>query len=133
MIVDELIPKVHKKGGKLVLFNRFKIYDSLLKETSLTDDEAKDICVLTARRIISNHIGWLSGPHIREIVCSVLAENGYSKARLEYTRIGMPYKDIKELLEGYSWSNKVERLWIMTNKIENEYNEVKDLIEGFQE
>jgi len=42
---------------------------------------------------------FLSGPHIREIVCSILSENHFEQERKIYTRIGMPLMDYEEILE----------------------------------
>ena len=51
------------------------------------------------RRIIRSGIRFLSGPHIREIVCSILSEQHFEDERKLYTRIGMPLMDYEEILE----------------------------------
>lgn len=127
-----LLPQVHKKDGKTEEFNDKAIYTSLLKETSLTPSQAKHICELTTRRIISHNIKWLSGPHVREICCSILAEHGYTKERLQYTRIGIPYYELKQLLINNKYRREIDNYWILTTEVIKEYKEVKKLIEGME-
>ena len=88
-----------KRG--LTPFDETKIYRSLLKETTLNNEAAEQITKMVLRRIITSEIGFLSGPHIREIVCSVLSEMGYEEVRKQYTRIGRPMADLKKLCEEY--------------------------------
>ena len=57
------------------------------------------ITEIVVRRIISSGIKFLSGPHIREIVCSVLSEQHFEDERKLYTRIGMPLMDYEAILE----------------------------------
>ncbi|MFX1395090.1 MAG: hypothetical protein ACFFAH_16170 [Promethearchaeota archaeon] len=91
---------VATKSG-IKAFDENKIYRSLLKETTLKNEAAEQITKIVLRRIISSEIGFLSGPHIREIVCSVLSEMGYEEERKQYTRIGRPMADLKEICEEY--------------------------------
>ncbi|MFX0042406.1 MAG: anaerobic ribonucleoside-triphosphate reductase, partial [Candidatus Hodarchaeota archaeon] len=83
----------------MVEFDPTKIFNSIIKETKMSDEDAKHITELVARRIISSGIKFLSGPHIREIVCSMLSENHFEQERKLYTRIGMPLMDYEQILE----------------------------------
>jgi ribonucleoside-triphosphate reductase len=83
----------------MVDFDPSKIYDSLIKETLMSEDDAKNITELSVRRIISSGIKFLSGPHIREVVCSILSEQHFENERKLYTRIGMPLMDYEAILE----------------------------------
>ncbi len=94
-----LLPKVFRSEGDVVDFDASKIFESIMKETGMSEEEAKNVTELVVRRIISSGIKFLSGPHIREIVCSILSENHYEKERKLYTRIGMPLMDYEEILE----------------------------------
>lgn len=94
-----LLPKVFRSEGDVVDFDASKIFESIMKETGMPEEEAKNVTELVVRRIISSGIKFLSGPHIREIVCSILSENHYEKERKLYTRIGMPLMDYEEILE----------------------------------
>lgn len=94
-----LLPKVFRSEGDVVQFDASKIFESIMKETGMSEEEARNVTELVVRRIISSGIKFLSGPHIREIVCSILSENHYEKERKLYTRIGMPLMDYEEILE----------------------------------
>ncbi|MFX1374633.1 MAG: anaerobic ribonucleoside-triphosphate reductase [Promethearchaeota archaeon] len=95
----DLFPKVFRTEGDLVEFDSSRILDSLIKETGMSEANANKITELVARRIISSGIRFLSGPHIREIVCSILSEQHFENERKLYTRIGMPLMDYEEILE----------------------------------
>ena len=95
----DLLPKVFRTEGDLAEFNSSRIYDSIINETKLSEKDAKRITELVVRRIVSSGMKFLSGPHIREIVCSILSEQHFENERKLYTRIGMPLMDYEEILE----------------------------------
>jgi ribonucleoside-triphosphate reductase len=97
--MKELLPSVRTTKGDLEPFDSEKILQSLMKETGINRDAATKITKQVVKRIISSNIQWLSGPEIRELCCSILAENGLLAARKKYTRLGMPLMDYEELLE----------------------------------
>ena len=68
--MENLLPPVRTTDGDLQPFNGKKIFKSLVKETNLSEKEAKEITGIVIKRIISSHIRWLSGPEIRELCCS---------------------------------------------------------------
>lgn len=94
-----LLPNVFRTEGDIVKFDPSKIFDSIIKETGLNEEDTKHITELAVRRIISSGIKFLSGPHIREIVCSILSEQHFEQERKLYTRIGMPLMDYEKILE----------------------------------
>ena len=95
----DLLPKVYVTEGDVVEFEPIKIFNSIVKETNMNEEDARNVTELVVRRIISSGMKFLSGPHIREIVCSILSENHYEQERKLYTRIGMPLMDYEEILE----------------------------------
>lgn len=97
--LKNLLPKVSRSEGDIVPFNPIKIKESIVNETGLDSNSADRITQLVVRRIISSNISFLSGPHIREIVCSILSEEHYEDERKLYTRIGMPLMDYEAILE----------------------------------
>ncbi len=97
--LQTLLPRVFRTEGDVVPFDPLKIEESIIKETGLDEISAHQITELTVRRIISSGIKFLSGPHIREIVCSILSEQHYEEERKLYTRIGMPLMDYEAILE----------------------------------
>lgn len=97
--LKNLLPRVFRTEGDVVEFDPGKIEQSIMKETGMCEKDAKLVTELVVRRIISSGIKFLSGPHIREIVCSILSEQHFEEERKLYTRIGMPLMDYEEILE----------------------------------
>ena len=97
--LKNLLPRVSRTEGDVVPFNPLKIKESIMLETGLDLESADRITQLVVRRIISSNISFLSGPHIREIVCSILSEEHHEDERKLYTRIGMPLMDYEAILE----------------------------------
>ncbi|MFX0029650.1 MAG: anaerobic ribonucleoside-triphosphate reductase [Candidatus Hermodarchaeota archaeon] len=95
----DLFPKVFRTEGDLAEFDSSRILESIIKETGMSESDANNITELVVRRIISSGIKFLSGPHIREIVCSILSEQHFENERKLYTRIGMPLMDYEKILE----------------------------------
>ena len=50
---------------------------------------------------------------------------GYEKERLQYTRIGFPFFDLKEIYENNNKENRDKKI---LEHLEKEYNDVKNLI-----
>lgn len=98
LFLRNLLPRVFRTEGDMVDFDPVKIRRSIIEETGMTDSYADKITEIVVRRIISSGIKFLSGPHIREIVCSVLSEQHYEDERKLYTRIGMPLMDYEAIL-----------------------------------
>ena len=103
-----LLPKVFKKGD-VDEFEPSKIMESIIQETGVDEENARKITELVVRRIISSNMKFLSGPHIREIVCSILSENQYGQERKLYTRIGMPLMDYEKVLE-FDQKNELKKI-----------------------
>ncbi|MFX1290057.1 MAG: anaerobic ribonucleoside-triphosphate reductase [Promethearchaeota archaeon] len=95
----DLFPKVFRTEGDFAEFESSRILESIIKETGMSEADANKITELVVRRIISSGIKFLSGPHIREIVCSILSEQHFENERKLYTRIGMPLMDYEKILE----------------------------------
>ncbi|MFX1393003.1 MAG: anaerobic ribonucleoside-triphosphate reductase [Promethearchaeota archaeon] len=131
--LKNLLPRVFRTEGDMVVFDPSKILNSLMKETAIKEKDANHITELVVRRIISSGIKFLSGPHIREIVCSILSEQHYESERKLYTRIGMPLMDYEEILE-YGIDDTVNNYinpeiihnWA-ANRISNEYAHLRIL------
>jgi ribonucleoside-triphosphate reductase (formate) len=98
-LLKKLLPRVFRTEGDVVPFEPLKIENSIICETGLDRSSANKITELVVRRIISSGIKFLSGPHIREIVCSILSEQHFEEERKIYTRIGMPLMDYEAILE----------------------------------
>ena len=126
--MKELIPFVIDKTLKKKMFDPNLIYESLLKETSISEENAKKVMKEVIRKIIatSSFIEYITSPIIREITNVTLLQYGLEKERLQYTRIGFPRYDLKEIFDN---NNNPETDIKITNHIRNEYNNVNNLIE----
>ncbi len=129
----DLLPKVFRTEGNIAEFDSIKIFESILKETGMNEKDARHITELVVRRIISTGIRFLSGPHIREIVCSILSEQHFEDERKLYTRIGMPLMDYEEILikgpsdKQHEWINPEKIHHWSANQIAEEYAHLRIL------
>ncbi|MFX1295371.1 MAG: anaerobic ribonucleoside-triphosphate reductase [Promethearchaeota archaeon] len=97
-MIKDLLPKVRTTRMDIESFDSGKIINSLMRETGINQEVAEKVTKTVLKRIIQSNVQWLSGPQIREMCCSVLAEMGFLEARKRYTRIGMPLMDYEALL-----------------------------------
>ncbi len=109
-------------------FEPIRIYNSLRKETELSEQDAEKVTLDVFRFVTSSNLKILTAPLIRELVSYSLLKFGFEIARLQNTRIGFPYNDLKDKI---SESDNIAELkeFIYTWVIE-EFNEVKKLIEN---
>jgi anaerobic ribonucleoside-triphosphate reductase len=92
------MPKVRTTSSTMETFDANKIIDSLILEARLSRADAQLVAVKVMDRIVASGIKFLSGPLIREMCNSVLAELGFEKERILYTRVGIPMYDLGLLI-----------------------------------
>jgi anaerobic ribonucleoside-triphosphate reductase len=127
--LPEVLYKDKKSGVvKKDKFDPNRIYQTLRKETELSEKDAEKITIDVFRFITSSNLKILTAPLIRELVSYTLSKFGYEIARLKNTRIGFPYKDLEEKIAECDDVNELKE-FIYTGVI-YEFNEVKKLIEG---
>ncbi len=95
---EKKLPRVRTTRGTLEPFRAEKIMESLTREAGLTRADAELVAVRVMDRIASSGIKFLSGPLIREMCNSVLAEMGLERERMMYTRVGVPMYDLNLLI-----------------------------------
>ncbi|HVP25728.1 MAG TPA: anaerobic ribonucleoside-triphosphate reductase, partial [Methanomicrobiales archaeon] len=98
-----VLPKVRTTDGHMVEWDRERIVRQIVEETRLievfyghesaTEEKAAEIGVLVEQRIQKLGLQSLSGPLIREIVNTVLLEQGLTEYRNVCTRVGTPVYD----------------------------------------
>ncbi len=100
-----ILPYVIDKTLKENEFNPQLIYRSLLKETSISEENASKVTEQVVRTIISisKIVKIITAPTIREITNSVLLQFGLEIERSEYTRIGFPVYDLKILISNKAY------------------------------
>ncbi|GEM_PF-1564431 len=90
---------VRTSNGELEPFDKEKIVSSLLKETTLTQKVCEEIANEVESDIRRLELRYISAPLIRDMVNSKLLERKYTRARLEYSRLGLPLYDVHNIIE----------------------------------
>jgi len=96
---ERKMPKVRTTSSTMETFDANKIIESLITEAGLLRADAGLVAVKVMDRIVASGIKFLSGPLIREMCNSVLAEMGFEKQRILYTRVGIPMYDLGLLID----------------------------------
>ena len=128
----EVLYKDKKEG--IVKKNKFdpnRIYERLLKETSISEKGAEKVTLDVFRFIASSNLKILTAPLIRELVSYTLSKFGFEIARLQNTRIGFPYHDLEEKIDECQDINELKEF--IYQGVLTEFNEVKKLIENNDE
>jgi len=79
-------------------FNSQKIIQSLVREGGLPLELAQKITEEVENRIYKYQTTYLTGSLIRELVNSVLLENGLEDYRNKLSRVGLPVFEVKEMI-----------------------------------
>ena len=124
--LNNLIPFILKKNSKKETFDQKRIYDSLLKETNISEENAKKVTDNVVRFLVNINLKLITAPLIREITNVQLLKLGLEKERLENTRIGFPRYDLTQIYNSkYSWEIKNK---LILNHIDKEFKDVNILI-----
>ncbi len=83
--------------GELVELSEAKIRQSLLTETSISEEDAKRIAKEAYDELISVNVVKTTNL-VREIVCMKLLEHGLFSVNKEYARLGMSVHDVKKVI-----------------------------------
>jgi len=84
--------------GNVIKWDRQRIVDALLRETTINKDMAEKIALEVEETIKKSRVKFITGPLIREIVNEKLIEYGLEEERKQHTRLGMPIYDVHQLL-----------------------------------
>jgi transcriptional regulator NrdR family protein len=98
--VTRNLPSILKSNGKIEKFDPERIIISLLNETSITEEKAKEVTWEIMIKLLNSDQGTVTAPFLREQICSILF-NKNPKWRFEYTRLGMPFRDFEKICNGY--------------------------------
>ncbi|NOZ59284.1 MAG: anaerobic ribonucleoside-triphosphate reductase [Euryarchaeota archaeon] len=91
---------VRTSRNTIEAFDRKKIVESLILETSLPREIAENIAREAEGELRRLKLEFISAPLIREVVNVKLLEHGFEEARANYTRLGMPVYDASRLVDG---------------------------------
>jgi anaerobic ribonucleoside-triphosphate reductase len=89
---------VRTSSETLADWNRQRIVDALLRETTIDRDTAERISREVEEQIIASRISLVTAPLIRELVDAKLIELGLEEARRMHTRLGVPLYDVDQLI-----------------------------------
>ncbi|MFX1375165.1 MAG: hypothetical protein ACFFA0_05080 [Promethearchaeota archaeon] len=121
----KFLPLVKTRKGDFLFVPGF-IYQSLLRETGISKNNAKKVTEQVLRFLISAKLKLITAPLIREVVNVHLLKLGFEKERLQYTRIGLPFYDLQQLFKNLRSKSQIYSKilkWVVS-----EYNAVEDLI-----
>ena len=95
---SQFLPLVKTRNGDFLFVPGF-IYQSLLKETSLSKANAKKVTEHVVRFLKGIDLKLITGSIIREVANVQLLKLGFEKEKLEFGQIGISFYDLKELLK----------------------------------
>jgi len=127
---------VRESSQRMEEFDPAKIIQSLVKEANMPLDAAQKIADEAESRIYKFQLTYLTAPLIREMVNSILLEEGKEQYWRKLTRVGMPVYDINQLLEstGKSEMGQEELIFSTSKHLFSEYlmhsNLPSDLIDA---
>jgi len=89
---------VRTSGDEVVTWDRMRIVDALVRETSIDRATAEAVSKDVEKTIGAARIKYLTAPLIRELVDARLIEYGLEGARRMHTRLGVPLYDVERLI-----------------------------------
>ena len=99
-------------------FSSHKIIQSLVREGSMPLELAQKITEEAENRIYKYQTTYLTGSLIRELVNSILLENGHEEYRHKLARLGLPVFEVQEIIsKAENVDNGVEGLLFKTGQI----------------
>lgn len=106
--VTRNLPKVVRSDGTKERFEPDRIISSLLQETSIPEDIAKQVAEEITIVLLNSEQEMVTAPFIREQLCSILYKKN-PRWRFEYTRLGLPFHDFQALSTGFFDRFKTEK------------------------
>jgi ribonucleoside-triphosphate reductase len=128
----KILPNIISKDLKKEKYNPERIYSSLLKETEINPGLAKTLTNEVTRYLFRFNVETITPPLIREILNTFLLKHNKAKFRFNYTRVGIPYFDLKKLMNRCH-RNEISRFElkeIIFKRIAKEYSDLKKLIKN---
>ncbi len=94
----ELSLFVRTSDEEIKKWDRSKIYDALIRETTISEDAAAIVSREVEKMISELEIDMVTAPLIRELTNAKLVEYGLSKIRKQHTRLGVPLYDARQII-----------------------------------
>lgn len=114
---------VRTSSQKMEEFDPSKITQSLVKEAGVPLEIAQRVASEAESRIYKFQTSFLTASLIRELVNSILIEQGHERYWRMLTRVGMPVYDVSEILEKAGSSQKAQEdvVYYTAGKVFSEY------------
>jgi anaerobic ribonucleoside-triphosphate reductase len=94
----ELSLFVRTSDEEIKKWDKSKIYDALMRETTISEDAAAIVAREVEKMITELDIEVITAPLIRELTNAKLVEYGLSKIRRQHTRLGVPLYDARQII-----------------------------------
>lgn len=94
----ELSLFVRTSDEEIKKWDRAKIYDALIRETTISHDAASIVAREVEKLISELELDVVTSPLIRELTNSKLVEYGLAKIRKQHTRLGVPLYDARQII-----------------------------------
>jgi ribonucleoside-triphosphate reductase len=89
---------VRTSDEDMAAWNRQRIVDALVRETSMDLSTAEEISREVQDQIIASKISLITAPLVRELVNARLIAKGLEDARKKHTRLGVPLYDVDQFI-----------------------------------
>lgn len=89
---------VRTSGEEIILWDRQRIVDALVREAEIDEQLAEQISKEVEKQIVASGISVLTTALIRELVNVRLIERGLEKERRLHGRLGFPLYDVRQLI-----------------------------------
>jgi len=94
----ELSLFVRTSDEEIKKWDRNRIYDALIRETTISEDAAAIVAREVEKLIASLELDFVTAPLIRELTNAKLVEYGLAKIRRQHTRLGVPLYDARQII-----------------------------------
>ena len=94
----ELTLFVRTSDEELKAWDKSRIYDALMRETTISEDAAMIVSREVEKMIGELNIEVITAPLIRELTNAKLVEYGLSSVRKQHTRLGVPLYDARQII-----------------------------------
>ena len=94
----ELTLFVRTSDEELKMWDKSRIYDALMRETTISEDAAQIVSREVEKMIGDLNLEMITAPLIRELTNAKLVEYGLSSVRKQHTRLGVPLYDARQII-----------------------------------
>ncbi len=94
----ELSLFVRTSDEEIKKWDRSRIFDALMRETTISEDAASIVAREVEKLIMELELDFVTAPLIRELTNAKLVEYGLAKVRRQHTRLGVPLYDARQII-----------------------------------